>query len=140
MQRTKRLIASPGMNISSLNASLLCCAVLCLVIQLCPTLCYPMNCSLPGSSANGDSPGKNTGMGCHALLQGIFSTQGSNLDLPHCRQILYCLSHQGNPRILDWVTYPSSGDLPDPGIKLESPTLQVDYLPAEDERSQNCKD
>ena len=44
-----------------------------------------------------DSPGKNTGVGCHFLLQEIFPTQGSNLGLPHCRQILYCLSHQGSP-------------------------------------------
>ena len=36
-----------------------------------------------------DSPGKNTGMGCHSLLQGIFPTQGLNLGLLHCRQILY---------------------------------------------------
>ena len=36
-------------------------------------------------------------MGCHALLQGIFLTQGSNLGFLHCRQILYCLSHQGSP-------------------------------------------
>ena len=42
-----------------------------------------------------DSPGKNTGMGCHFLLQGIFLTQGLNLGLPHCRRILYCLNHQG---------------------------------------------
>ena len=41
-----------------------------------------------------DSPGKNTGVGCHSLLQGIFPTQGSNLDLPHCWQILYQLRHQ----------------------------------------------
>ena len=39
-------------------------------------------------------PGKNTGMGCHFLLQGIFLTQGSNPGLPHCRQILYHLRHQ----------------------------------------------
>ena len=39
------------------------------------------------------SSGKNTGVGCHSLYQGIFLTQGSNLRLPHCRQILYCLSH-----------------------------------------------
>ena len=57
-------------------------------------------CSLPGSSVHGDSPGKNTGVGCHALLQGIFPAQGSNPGLPHCRQILYRLSHQGSPRIL----------------------------------------
>ena len=46
--------------------------------QLPLTLCNPMNCNLPGSSVHGDSPGKNIGMGCHALLQGIFLTQGSN--------------------------------------------------------------
>jgi len=50
------------------------CAVLCLVTQLCLPLCDPMDCSLPGFSVHGDSPGKNTGMGCHALLQGIFLT------------------------------------------------------------------
>ena len=44
-----------------------------------------------------DSPGKNTGMGCHSLLQGIFPIQGSNPGLLHCRQILYYLSHQGSP-------------------------------------------
>ena len=43
----------------------------------------------PGSSAHGTSPDKNTGEGCHSLLQGIFPTQGSNLGLLHCRQILY---------------------------------------------------
>ena len=56
-----------------------------------------MDCSPPGSSVHGDSPGKNTGVGCYALLQGIFQTQGSNPGLPHCRWILYCLSHQGSP-------------------------------------------
>ena len=55
-----------------------------------------------------DSLGKNTGVGCHALLQGIFSTQGSNTGLSHCRQILYCLSHQESPRIQEWVAYPFS--------------------------------
>ena len=44
-----------------------------------------------------DSAGKNTGLGCHVLLQGLFLTQGSNLGLLHCRWILYCLSHQGSP-------------------------------------------
>jgi len=46
-------------------------AVLCLITQLCLTLCDPMDCSLPGSSVHGDSPGKNTGVGCHALLKYI---------------------------------------------------------------------
>ena len=68
-----------------------------LVTQSCPTLCNPMECSLPGSSVHVDSPGKNTGMGCHSILQGIFLTQGLNLALPHCRQILYRLSHEGSP-------------------------------------------
>ena len=45
------------------------------------TLCDPMGCSLPGSSVHGDSPGKNTGVGSHALFQGILPTQGSNLCL-----------------------------------------------------------
>ena len=57
----------------------------CLVPQSCLTLCDPMDCSPPGSSVHGDSPGKNTGVGCHALLQGIFPTQGLNSGLPHCR-------------------------------------------------------
>ena len=69
----------------------------CWVTQLCPTLCNSMDCSPPGSSAHGDSPGKNIRVDCHALLQGIFPTQELNPGLLHCRQILYCLSHQGNP-------------------------------------------
>ena len=56
--------------------------VLCLVAQLHPTLCDPMDCGPPASSVHGDSPGKNTGVGCHALLQAIFPTQGSNPCLP----------------------------------------------------------
>ena len=112
--------------------------------------------SPPGSSVHGDSPDKNTGVGCHALLQGIFPTQGSNPGLnylpseppgkptfhltyypwnslgqntgvgslsflqgilptqglnpglPHCRLILYQLSHKRSPRILEWVAYPLS--------------------------------
>ena len=68
-----------------------------LVIQSCPTLCNPMDCSLPGSSVHGDSPGKNTGVGCDALLQGIFPTQGSDPGLLHCRQILFQLSYHRSP-------------------------------------------
>ena len=54
-------------------------------LQLYLTL-NPMDCSLPGFSVHGDSPSKNTGMGCHVLLQGIFLTQGSN-------PCLLCLLH-----------------------------------------------
>ena len=82
--------------------------MLCLVGQSYPTFCDPMDCSPSGSSVYGDSPGKNTGVGGHALLQGIFPIQGSNPGLPHCRWILYHLSHQESPRTLEWVTYPFS--------------------------------
>ena len=51
-----------------------------LVAQLCLTLCDPMECSLPGSSVHG-FPSKNTGVGCHSLLNGIFLTKGLNV---HC--------------------------------------------------------
>ena len=71
--------------------------VLCFATQSCPTLWDRMDCSLPASSVHGDSPGKTITVGCHALLQGIFPTQGLNPGLSHCRQILYCLSHQGSP-------------------------------------------
>ena len=60
------------------------CAV-CLVTQSYPTLCNPMDCGPLGSSVHGDSPNKNTEVGCHVLLQGIFPTQGSNPELLHCR-------------------------------------------------------
>ena len=57
-----------------------------------------MDCSPPGSSVHGiDFPGKNTGVGCHFLLQEIFPTQGLNQALLSYRQILYHLSHQGSP-------------------------------------------
>ena len=66
------------------------------LLQSCPTLCNPMDCSPPGSSIHAwDSPGKNTGVECHFLLQGIFPTQGLNGGLLHYRQLLYCLSYQG---------------------------------------------
>ena len=68
--------------------------VLCLVAHSCLTLCDSMDCSPPGSSVHGDSPGKNTRVDCHACLQGIFPT--SNPCLLHCRSILYCLNHQGS--------------------------------------------
>ena len=62
-------------------------------------------CSPPGSCVYGHSSGKNPGVGRHALLQGIFPTQGSNPGLPERRQILYCLSHQGSPEKTLRLTY-----------------------------------
>ena len=51
------------------------------LLQSCPTLCDPMDYSLPGSSVHWDSPGKDIGVSCHALLQGIFPAQELNLCL-----------------------------------------------------------
>ena len=53
----------------------------------------------------GNSPGQNTGVGSLSLLQGIFPTQGSNSALQHYKWILYQLSHQASPRILEWVAF-----------------------------------
>ena len=74
-----------------------CVCVSVLTAQLWPTVCDPMDYSPPGSSVLGDSLGRNTGVGCHSLLQEIFPTKGSNLGLSHGRQILYCLCYEGSP-------------------------------------------
>ena len=66
------------------------------VAQSCPTLCNPMDIRLLHPW---DFLGKSTGVGCHFLFQGIFLTQASNPGLPHCRQMLYRLSHQGSPTL-----------------------------------------
>ena len=55
-----------------------------------------------------NSPGQNTGVDSLSLLQGVFPIQGLNSGLPLCRWILYQLSHQGSPRILEWAGYPFS--------------------------------
>ena len=118
--------------------------------------------SPPGSSWENppwDSPGKNTAVGCCALLQGIFLTQGSN----QCLLLVsgfFSVEPLGSPSItikvkvpqLCWTLwipqtiqsmkfsrpeygseepFPSPGDLPNPGVKSRSPLLQVDSLPAE---------
>ena len=68
------------------------------VTQSCPTLCNPMDCVWPARLlCPWDSPGNNTGVDSHSLLQQIFPMQGLNLGLSLCRQILYHLSHQGRP-------------------------------------------
>ena len=69
---------------------------LCLVPRSCQTLCYLTDRSPLGFSVHGDSPGKNTGVGCLALLQGIFPTQELNPGLPPRSRFLYCLSHKGS--------------------------------------------
>ena len=127
----------------------MCVCVHAKLPQSCPTLYTSVDCSPPDSSVHGDSPGKNTGVGCPALLQGIFLTQGSNMHL-------FCLLHWQvgslllGPMLLTWMSWtlcnpmgsslqghlslefsrqeywsglpcPLPGDLPDPGIKLAFP-------------------
>ena len=81
-----RLVVAKDLGRCGLKVGVSC--AMCLVAQSCLTLWDPMDCSLPGLSVHGDSPGKNTGMDCHTLFQGIFPTQGLSPGLPHCRRIL----------------------------------------------------
>ena len=94
------------------------------VTQSCPTLCNPMDLYSPWNS-----PGQNTGVHSLSLLQGIFPTQGSNSGLPHCRWILYQLSHKGSPRILEWVAYPFSSGSSQFRNQTGVSSLQADSLP-----------
>ena len=82
--------------------SQMCVCVCVLVAQSCLTLCDPMD--PPGFSVDEHSPGKYTEVGCHALFQGIFPTEGLNPGLLHHRQIIYHLSYQESQRIMDWVS------------------------------------
>ena len=79
-----------------MSPQILYTSVVCafLVAKVSPTL-QPQGLKPSRLLCPRDSPGKNTEVGSH-FLQGILPTQGSNLGLPHCRRILYCLSHQGS--------------------------------------------
>ena len=96
--------------------------MVCLIAQLCLTFCDPMDCSPLGSSVHGDSLGKNTGVGCRALLQGIFPTQESNPGLPHCRPDSLPSEPPGKPKNT------GVGSL---ATEQGSPALQADSLLAE---------
>ena len=108
LPRSKRLLISwlqspsavilepPKINLSLFPLVSCCCSI----TQSHASLCDPVDCSLPGSSVHGDSPGRNTGVGCHFLLQRIFSTQGLNLHLLrllHWQADSLPLSHLGSP-------------------------------------------
>ena len=99
--------------------------VLCLVTQLCLTLCNPMNCRLTPSPLQAPlcMGILQARVGCHALLQGIFPTQGLNPGLPHCKQILHRLSHQGSP----WTAreVPISRVL---GAQCQEPKTKTKYM------------
>ena len=68
-----------------------------LVTESYPILCESMDYPVRQGPLSRDTLGKNTGVVCHFLLQGIFPTQGLSPGLPHSRQILYHLSYQGSP-------------------------------------------
>ena len=88
------------------------CSTLSLLLSWCMVLGHLVVFSSATTWAvtrHGIFPGKNTGVDCHALLQGIFPTQGSNPGLPHCRQVLYHLRHKGSPctdvdKVKKWCT------------------------------------
>ena len=86
-----------------------CCECMCdKLLQLCPTLCNSMFCWSARLLCPWDSPGKNTGVGCHALLQGIFPTEGSNasiLHLLHWQVDSLPLNHLGMPPKMVKVTF-----------------------------------
>ena len=90
--KVKTVYCSQKLPIDSMHV---CSVASVLSNSLRPRGLYP-----PGSSVHGDSPGKGTGVGCHALLQGIFPTQGLNpclLCLLHWQEVLYHLCHLGWP-------------------------------------------
>ena len=78
-----------------------------------------------------NSPGSNTGVGSLSLLQGIFPTQGLNPGFPHCRWILYQLSHKGSPRILEWVVIPFSRGFSQPRNWTVVSCIAGSFLPTE---------
>ena len=123
------------------------------VIQSCLSLCDPTDCSLLGSSVCGIFQARVLEWVPISFFRGssqprawtwvspiagrhftVWTTREAlvyNPGLPHCRQILYHLSHKGSPRILEWVASPSPENLPDPGIQTGFPALQMDSLPTE---------
>ena len=83
----------PSEQHNNSTCSTYCCC--CLVAKTCPTVCDPTDCSPPGSSVHGISPGKKMGVACHFLLQGIFPVQGSNLGFLLCRWIYHWATWEG---------------------------------------------
>ena len=104
---------------------------MCIKFQWYLTLCDSMDCSPPGSLVHGDSPGKNTGVGCHALPSRGSSQPRDPTQVSHTEGgwIPYHLSHtrEAHEYWNGWPI-PSPWDLPDKGIELGSPALQVNSL------------
>ena len=95
----------------------------CLVAQSCLTPCHPMDCLPPGSSVHGNSPGKNVKSGLPCPPPGNLPNPGSNPGLLHFRWILCHLSHQGSPRILEWVAYHISRGTSQPRNRTRVPCI-----------------
>ena len=100
-----KVLQKVGIEGNYLNMCVCVCVCVCvctrmLVTQSCLTLATPWtvaHCNCTMSLCPWNSLGKNTAVGCNIFFQGIFPTQGLNPGLLHCRQILYCQSHQGRP-------------------------------------------
>ena len=102
------------------------------LIQSCPTLCDPMDCSLPDSSVHVESSGKNTGVGWQAFLQNTRSRKWKLFSCVWLCDSMDCIVYGIlQARILEWVAVPFSRDLPSLGIELRFPTLQPDSLSSE---------
>ena len=97
------------------------------VAQSCPILCDPMDCSLPGSSVRGILQAQI--LECVAVLFSRGSSQPRDwTQVSHIAgRFFSILSRQRSPRILEWAAYPFSRKFPDPGVKLGSPELQVNF-------------
>ena len=72
--------------------------MLCLVTQSRPALCDPVDCGPPGSSVHGDSPGKNTGVGCHAILRGGSSQPRDQTQVSHIAGRFFTSEPPGKPK------------------------------------------
>ena len=107
VKNKKAILSNKFWDLGETIYCVLCCAELLSHVQFFATpwtgSCNPTRLLCPWAFSRQDA-----GVGCHALLQGIFPTQGSNPGLPHCRWILYRLNQEGSPRILEWVAYPFS--------------------------------
>ena len=99
-----------------------------LTAQSDSALCDPMDCSPPGLSVHGDSPGKNTGGGCHALLLRIFPAQGFNPGLLHAGVFFAISVTREAQQYWSGYSIPSPEELPSPGIELGFPALQADFF------------
>ena len=149
---------SVGKWINKLWRVCVCVCVCVLGTQSCPTLWDVMDCSPPGGTpwtvwtvamdcsppgprilCSWNSPGKNTGVGCHFPLQGIHLTQGLNPGLLNCRQILYHLNHQGSPKLWYIQTMKSYSVLKRDEILIHEKTRQNLKHILLSERSQSVK-